>query len=148
VTPKSPTLLQQNPPNLLRSTPRPELKTTEETSDNNPDYNLEQYHIRRVTSPSGFVYYLNERDIMDVPVYKREKVQALLEAERLGYLASQDSESSEDEDCRGPMTQRTLMALPLGPTLWDIFKERKRNAERTYSSVKAVYFMYKFTRNQ
>jgi len=41
---------------------------------------------------------------MDVPVHKQEKVQALLEAERLAYLASQDSESSKDEDCRGPMT--------------------------------------------
>ena len=148
VTPKSPTLLQQNPPDLLRSTPRLELKTTEETSDNDPDYNLKQYHMRRVTSPSGFVYYLNERDIMDVPVHKRDKVQALLEAERLAYLASQDSESSKGEDCGGPMTQRTSMAPPLGPTLWDIFEERKRNAERTYSSVKAVYFMYKFGRNQ
>jgi hypothetical protein len=88
VTPKSPTLLQQNPPDLLRSIPRPELKTTEETSDNDLDYNLEQYHIRRVTSPLGFVYYLNKRDIIDVPVHKREKVQALLEVERLGYLAS------------------------------------------------------------
>ena len=117
VTSKSLTLLQQNLLDLLRSTPRPELETTEETSDNDPDYSLEQYHMRRVTSPSGFVHYLNERDIMDVPVHKREKVQALLEAERLAYLASQDSESSEDEDCGGPMTQRTSMALPLGPTL-------------------------------
>jgi hypothetical protein len=45
------------------------------------------------------------------------------------------------------MSQRTLMATPLGATLWDIFKDRKRDTERTYGSVKAVYFMYKFARN-
>ena len=65
----------------------------------------------------------------------------------MAYLEGQEYGSSEDEDCGGPMSQRTSIAPVLGPTLWDIFKERKRNAERTYGSVEAVYFMYKFARN-
>jgi hypothetical protein len=58
-----------------------------------------------------------------------------------------DLNIDDDEDRGGLISQRTIITPVRGPTLYNIFKERKRITKRRYPSVKAVYFLYKFTCN-
>jgi MULE transposase domain len=107
--------------------------------DYDPDLNLDQYAATTFTTESGFRHHQIGRDINDLPQEKQRQVMKL-------FKALPAPEIEEDEDGGGPVSERTEYRTR-GQSAFEKFEVLRKEAERNWGTIEAIYFMYKYKRN-
>lgn len=125
-------------------------KSTMESSELDPDLELDQYFPHTTTDSNGFTTYNPGKEIIDLPQEKQKKVWELLNAQA---NANDSPENDDDDDIQSsdeedePVADRSLYRTR-GKSKWERLEMLKTEHQQRLETVEAVYFIYKWKRNQ